>query len=89
MTIEGARVLGMENEIGSLEVGKQADLIAINLEGVHTAPHYDPTTAVIFSCSGHDVSLTVVGGVVLYQDGFVTTINEQEVLRKLRKRITK
>ncbi|MCI0664758.1 MAG: amidohydrolase family protein [Acidobacteria bacterium] len=81
MTIEGARVLGMDNEIGSLEVGKQADLIVIDLEGVHNTPHYDPATAVIFSCSARDVSLTVVAGQVLYQDGRVVALNEQAIMQ--------
>jgi cytosine/adenosine deaminase-related metal-dependent hydrolase len=82
MTIDGARVLGMENEIGSLEVGKQADIIAINLEGAHNTPHYDPATAVIFSCSARDVSLTMVAGQALYRDGCVVTLDEPALIRE-------
>jgi len=81
MTIEGARVLGMENEIGSLEVGKQADLIAVSLEDAHNSPHYDPATAIIFSCAARDVFLTVVAGQVLYQHGRVMTLDEQEIMK--------
>jgi cytosine/adenosine deaminase-related metal-dependent hydrolase len=87
MTIEGARTLGMEKEIGSLEVGKQADMIAINLENAHNTPHYDPAAAIIFACSARDVFLTVVAGQVLYQDGRVTTLDEKAILRNIREAV--
>ncbi|MCI0336066.1 MAG: amidohydrolase family protein [Acidobacteria bacterium] len=83
MTIEGARALKMEMEIGSLEVGKQADLIAIDLRNAENTPHYDPTTAIIFSCSARDVVLTMVAGRVLYKDHHVLSLDEQEVMRRI------
>ena len=67
MTIDGARVLGMENETGSLETGKQADLVAINLANSHTQPVYDPATAIIFSSSAQDVILTMVAGKAIFE----------------------
>lgn len=76
MTIEGARVLGMEDQIGSLEVGKQADLIAIDLSNSHHKPIYDPATAIIFSCSARDVVLTIVAGRVIYRDRRVLSLDE-------------
>jgi len=84
MTLEGARALGLETEIGSLEVRKQADLIAVDLSRAHHTPHYDPETAVAFTCSARDVLLTVVAGKVLYEGGRVTVFDEMEVRRQMR-----
>jgi 5-methylthioadenosine/S-adenosylhomocysteine deaminase len=84
LTIDNARALGLEAEIGSLEVCKQADLIAIDLAQAHNTPHYDPESAIIFSCSATDVRLTMVAGQVLYEDGRVTTLDERAVLKQVR-----
>lgn len=83
MTIEGARALGLEKVTGSIESGKQADMIAIRLDRAHNTPAYDPATAVIFSCSGSDVALTMVAGRVLYDGDQVMTIDEAEVKRTI------
>jgi cytosine/adenosine deaminase-related metal-dependent hydrolase len=84
MTIDGARVLNMADKIGSLETGKQADLIAIDLQRVHNNPYYDPATAIIFSCSARDVVLTMVAGRVIYQGGRVSTLDEDDVLKRIQ-----
>jgi cytosine/adenosine deaminase-related metal-dependent hydrolase len=84
MTIDGALALNMADKIGSIETGKQADLIAIDLQPAHNSPYYDPATAVIFSCSARDVLLTMVAGRVLYRNGCVTTLDEVEVLNRIR-----
>ena len=84
MTIEGARALGLEAETGSLEVRKQADLIAIDLAQSHNTPHYDPEAAVVFSCSARDVILTVAAGSVLYEGGRVTAFDERAVREQVR-----
>jgi cytosine/adenosine deaminase-related metal-dependent hydrolase len=84
MTIEGARVLDMEQEIGSLEPGKQADLIAINLKNANNIPNYDPATAIIYSCSGRDVILTVVAGTMIYEGDRVLTLDEEETICQVR-----
>jgi cytosine/adenosine deaminase-related metal-dependent hydrolase len=66
LTIEGARTLHLEEEIGSLEAGKRADLIAVSLTHPANIPDYDPVTALLFSGSGRDVQLTMVDGHILY-----------------------
>lgn len=84
LTIDGARTLGWETEIGSLEAGKQADLIAIKLDGAHNTPHYDAATAILFSCSARDVILTIVAGRTLYDGQYTPTLDEQTLLRQAR-----
>ena len=67
-TLGGARALGLETEIGSLEVGKSADLAAFPLVP-HTAPVHDPYAAVIFALPGAAASLVTVAGRELVRDG--------------------
>jgi 5-methylthioadenosine/S-adenosylhomocysteine deaminase len=80
MTIDGARALNLDQKIGTLEAGKLADLIAIDLSSAQNTPHYDPATAILFSCSGRDCILTMVGGRVLFEAGEVKSIDEEWVL---------
>ncbi len=68
-TLGGAEALGLDDEIGSLEIGKRADLTAIDLSGPWAQPVHDVETAIVFSASGRDVALTVVDGEILYRDG--------------------
>ena len=81
-TLGGARALGLGSEIGSLEVGKRADLCAISLDGLHVAPVYDVETALVFSASARDVVLTVCGGRVVFDAASLTpTLLDEERLR--------
>ena len=75
-TLDGARALGMETRIGSLEPGKDADLCAVSLAEVHTIPAFDPVTALFHSARGSDVILSVVQGRAIYRDGRVLSIDE-------------
>ena len=84
LTIEGARALHLEEEIGSLEPGKRADLIAIDLHQPATSPLYDPVTTLLFSASGRDVCWTMVDGRILYEKGRVTTLDEDALLASAR-----
>ncbi|MFI5181279.1 MAG: amidohydrolase [Thermoanaerobaculia bacterium] len=65
-TIDGAKALGLEKKIGSLETGKAADLIAVDLNAPRTRPIYDIASALVYSVKEGDVSLTVVDGKVLW-----------------------
>ena len=67
-TIDGARVLGMEDEIGSLEPGKKADLIAVDLHNSHQNPTSNPESAVIYTANQDNVMFSMVDGNVLYDD---------------------
>ena len=80
LTIDGAAALGMDSEVGSLEVGKSADLIGIDLRQPHLQPMYEPYSHVIYSARGSDVSFSMVAGRPLMKDFKLLTINEEEVL---------
>lgn len=74
-TIDGARTLGLEDQIGTLEPGKQADLCAVSLAAPHVRPVYDPVTALFHAARGTDVVMTVVAGREVYRDGRVRTLD--------------
>jgi 5-methylthioadenosine/S-adenosylhomocysteine deaminase len=76
VTIDGARALGLEDRVGTLEPGKDADLCAISLSAPHVRPVHDPAAALFHAARGTDVMLTMVKGRVLYSDGVVHTLDE-------------
>jgi cytosine/adenosine deaminase-related metal-dependent hydrolase len=83
-TLDGAMALGLQDRIGSLEPAKQADLIAINLEGAHVIPAWDPEAAIVFSALSSDIILTVAAGRVLWNGSEVATLDEEALKGKLR-----
>ncbi|KAJ5667702.1 uncharacterized protein N7477_006272 [Penicillium maclennaniae] len=85
-TINGAKALGLDDHIGSLEVGKKADFVAIDVRGIHSQPWFNPASAVVYTATGRDVELVVVDGKVLVQGGELLTMNEQEIVLEARKR---
>jgi 5-methylthioadenosine/S-adenosylhomocysteine deaminase len=74
-TLEGARALGLERRIGSLEPGKDADLCAVSFGGAHTTPLHDPVSALFHAARAPDVVLTAVRGRILYRDGEVLSLD--------------
>ena len=78
---EGA--LGLENEIGSLEPGKQADLAVVSLERAAQMPVHDVYTALVFASNAHDVRLTIVAGEEVCRDRRARKIDERELKAKL------
>jgi 5-methylthioadenosine/S-adenosylhomocysteine deaminase len=79
-TIGGASVLGLEDEIGSIERGKKADLIALSLNQPHLAPVYDPVSHIVYAARGSDVRLVWVDGQQIVKDGRVLSVNETDVI---------
>jgi 5-methylthioadenosine/S-adenosylhomocysteine deaminase len=80
-TCEGARALGLGDAIGSLEVGKQADVAVVDVQGPHhaPAPERDPYTTLVHAARASDVRLTLVAGRTLYRDGAWTTLDPRAV----------
>lgn len=80
-TLGGARALGREADLGSLEVGKQADLIVVDTHRARQTPLYDPVSTLVYASRGDDVQTTVVAGRVLMERRVVRTLDESAVLR--------
>lgn len=74
-TLDGARALGLQDRVGSLEIGKDADLCALALGGAHTVPVHDPLAVLLHSARASDVVLTAVRGEILYRDGAVKSLD--------------
>jgi cytosine/adenosine deaminase-related metal-dependent hydrolase len=80
-TIEGARTLGLNLKTGSIEAGKQADLIRIDLSASRLHPIYDPYSMLVFAAMPTDVTASMVAGRWLMRDRAVTTIEKKKALR--------
>jgi 5-methylthioadenosine/S-adenosylhomocysteine deaminase len=83
-TIDGARALHMEKEIGSLEKGKKADLILISLDEPNAVPMYDVYAQLAYALKASDVETVIIGGRVVMRDRKLLTVNEQEAITKAR-----
>jgi 5-methylthioadenosine/S-adenosylhomocysteine deaminase len=81
-TIGGARALGMEKTIGSLETGKRADVIIVSMRSARQTPMYDPMSHLVYTTRGDDVQTTIVNGKVLMRDRKVLTLDVAAVLRE-------
>jgi 5-methylthioadenosine/S-adenosylhomocysteine deaminase len=83
-TRDGATALGLGAQVGSLEVGKRADVIMVDTRGPRQTPMFDPVAHLVYSAHGDDVTTTIVNGAVLMRDRKVLTLNEAAVLADAR-----
>jgi 5-methylthioadenosine/S-adenosylhomocysteine deaminase len=81
-TIDGAKALHMEKEIGSLEPGKKADVILIGLNAPHAVPMYDVYAQLAYALKGNDVETVVIGGRTVMRDRKLLTVKEDEAVAK-------
>jgi len=81
-TIDGARALHMENEIGSLETGKKADLILISLDEPNAVPMYDVYAQIAYSLKASDVETVMIGGQFVMRDHKLLTVDEQAAIAR-------
>jgi 5-methylthioadenosine/S-adenosylhomocysteine deaminase len=83
-TIEGAKAVHLEKEIGSLEAGKKADLILINLDVPNAVPMYDVYSQLAYALKASDVETVIIGGRITMRDHNLLTLRENEILAKAR-----
>ena len=81
-TINGARALGLEQEIGSLEAGKKADLVVIDLNRLHTTPSPNPISSLVYAATGAEVDTVVIDGRIVVEHGQLLTMDENEVMEQ-------
>jgi 5-methylthioadenosine/S-adenosylhomocysteine deaminase len=81
-TLHGARALGLGDETGSLEPGKSADLVAVNLNDLHSQPVYQPISQLVYTCGREQVSHVWVAGRHLINEGQLTTLERAELLQR-------
>jgi len=78
-TINGAKALGLDHKIGSIEVDKLADLVAVRLDDLTTAPYYDPIAHLVYSCGREHVTHTWVAGELRYSNGVYANLEPIEL----------
>jgi 5-methylthioadenosine/S-adenosylhomocysteine deaminase len=79
-TLNGARALGLEHEIGSLEPGKSADVVAVDLSSIETRPIYNPVSQLVYACSRNQITDVWVAGRHVLKGRRLTTLDEQQLL---------
>jgi 5-methylthioadenosine/S-adenosylhomocysteine deaminase len=83
-TRRGAEALGLADRIGSLEQGKQADIITVSVDDARQTPLFDPISHLVYVARGDDVRTTIVAGRILMRDGHVASLRKTDVLRDAR-----
>jgi 5-methylthioadenosine/S-adenosylhomocysteine deaminase len=81
-TIDGARAVGLEKEIGSIEVGKKADIVVIDYNNAFMTPIHHPVSAMVYSALGSEVTTVMIDGRLVMRDGIVGTVDEGAVRRQ-------
>ena len=88
-TIKGAKAVGLESKIGSIEVGKKADLIVVNLRKPHLTPSFNAVSNIVYAAEGSDVETTIIDGKIIMENRIVKTLDEEKVLRVASERATR
>jgi len=84
-TLNGARALGLENEIGSLQAGKSADIVALRLNDIETEPLYNPLSQLVYAAGRESVTDVWVAGRQLLKNRILTTLDHEDILSRARK----
>ena len=84
-TRNGARALGLDEEIGSVEVGKRADIVLIDRNAPETAPDADPYSTIVYAAGPADVRLTMVDGEILVRDGLSLRLDAAAIAEEARR----
>jgi cytosine/adenosine deaminase-related metal-dependent hydrolase len=89
VTINGAKVLGLQDQIGSLETGKKADLIMVNMHKPHLTPTFNPVSHLFYAAEGSDVETTIIDGKIIMENRIVKTLNEEKIIRDANEHASK
>ena len=89
LTIDGARVLGLDDRIGSIEPGKCADLAVVRLDTLHAEPALDPIARLVYSCTAADVRHVIIDGEVVVQAGEHRRLDEAALVTEARRQAKK
>ncbi len=85
-TINGAKALGLQKDLGSIEVGKKADLILVSLRKPHLTPALNPVSHLVYAAEGSDVETVVIDGKIIMENRSVKTLEEENVLQEANRR---
>lgn len=83
-TLGGAKALGLDTLIGSLEVGKRADVITISLDSIHLTPRYDIASLLVYAAKGGDVRNVIIDGKLVLHEGKLLTVDEEQAKEEVR-----
>jgi 5-methylthioadenosine/S-adenosylhomocysteine deaminase len=82
-TSEGAKVLGLERFVGTLEVGKKADIVLVDLNKPHLTPLYDEYSHLVYAANGADVDTVLINGRVVMRNRRLLTIDEAKIMQRV------
>lgn len=85
-TIEGARALGLGDRVGSLEIGKKADIIIVDTHKPHLTPLYDPISCLVYAARGSDVSHSIINGHLVMEERRLLTLDFFEIMERVREK---
>ena len=83
-TSYGAKIMGLEKETGTIEKGKKADIIVVDLNSPHMVPLYNPLSAIVYSATGSDVRDVIVNGRILMKGRRFQTLDQEEVMERVK-----
>jgi 5-methylthioadenosine/S-adenosylhomocysteine deaminase len=83
-TIDGARSLGLDDIIGSLEPGKRADIIIIDTHKPHLTPMYNPISHLVYAVKGSDVTTSIINGKIVMEDGRLLTLKLEDIIEEIK-----
>jgi 5-methylthioadenosine/S-adenosylhomocysteine deaminase len=84
-TVEGAKALGMGDIIGSIEEGKKADIIVVDIHKPHLTPMYHPYSHLVYAARGSDVSHSIINGRLVMKEARITTMDQEWIMAQARK----
>jgi 5-methylthioadenosine/S-adenosylhomocysteine deaminase len=83
-TSYGAKVMGLEKETGTVEKGRKADIIVIDLNSPHLVPLYNPVSTIVYSAIGSDVKDVIVNGRILMKGRKLQTLDQEEIMDRVK-----